>query len=91
VILDSSLPYDGRGTVGGDNRYPPYVAEVAAAARVVWITQNFPELDAMIAVRLAEIGITYQTLAIGRYRVYYDFSARIAPADVGLTARRPFD
>jgi hypothetical protein len=90
VIFDTSLPYDERGTVKGDNRYPPYVAEVAAAARVVWVTQNFPELDTLIAARLAEIGITYQTLAIGRYRVYYDFSARIAPADVGLTTPRPF-
>jgi hypothetical protein len=58
---------------------------------VVWITQNFPELDALIAARLAAVGITYQTRQIGRYRVYYDFSARIAPADVGLTAPRSFD
>jgi hypothetical protein len=91
VIFDTSLPYDERGAVNGDNRYPPYVAEVAAAARVVWITQNFPELDALIAARLAAVGITYQTRQIGRYRVYYDFSARIAPADVGLTAPRSFD
>jgi hypothetical protein len=91
VIFDTSLPHDKRGTVKGDNRYPPYVAEVAAAARVVWITQNFPELDALIMDHLAAAGVAYQTLAIGRYRVYYDFSARITPADAGLTAPHPFD
>jgi hypothetical protein len=90
VIFDTSLPYAARG-VGSGNRYAPYVAEVAAAAHVVWITQNFPELDALIVDRLAEIGITYETHQIGHYRVYYDFSARIAPADVGLTAPHPLD
>jgi hypothetical protein len=91
VIFDTSLPYDERGTVNGDNRYAPYMDEVARAARVVWITQNFPRLDALIAIRLAAVGITYQARDIGRYRVYYDFSARVSPADVGLTVPRPLD
>ncbi len=84
VIFDTSLPYDDRGTITGDNRYEPYMVEVAKAARVVWITQNFPELDALIAARLSKAGITYQIRNLGRYRVYYGFSARITPAVLNL-------
>jgi hypothetical protein len=89
VIFDTSLPHDERGAGPGANRYKPYVSEVAAAERVMWITQNFPELDTLITRRLAEAGITCQTRDIGRYRVYYAFSRRVAPEDLGLTGRRP--
>ena len=89
VIFDTSLPYNERGPIQGDNRYPPYMDIVAQAERVVWITQNFPELDARIAARLSEAGITYQMREIGKYRVYYAFSARVTPAEVGLDSPDP--
>ncbi|MBP8975019.1 MAG: hypothetical protein KBH93_14225, partial [Anaerolineae bacterium] len=62
-----------------------------AAARVVWITQNFPALDARIAAELGAAGVSYQTRDFGPYRVYYDFSRRVSPRDFGLDAEEPFD
>jgi hypothetical protein len=85
VILDTALPHDERGLSDNNSRYPPYADQVAASERVVWITQNFPELDALIVSRLTEAQITYQTRAIGRYRVYYDFSRRVGPTDLDLS------
>jgi len=86
VILDTSLPYDKKGPRAGHNRYPPYRSLVAGAKRVVWITQDFQELDALIEQRLAARSITFQTRDFGPYRVYYAFSQRSAPADAGLEA-----
>jgi len=91
VILDTALPYDDQGYIKENNRYAPYRRMVAEAARVVWITQNFPALDALIARRLDQAAITYQTRDIGLYRVYYAFSWRLSPADLGLTSPRPLD
>jgi len=88
VILDTALPYDERGVGENDNRYQPYVAEVKRAERVAWITQNFAELDRLIAAQLDEAGITYQIRDIGRYKVYYDFSERVAPADFDLNVQQ---
>ncbi|GIV81339.1 MAG: hypothetical protein KatS3mg051_0693 [Anaerolineae bacterium] len=89
LILDTALPYDEDGYRPGNNRYPPYREEVAAAARVVWITQGFPRLDALIAARLNEAGVTFHVRDFGPYRVYHDFSRRVSPAELGLDAQRP--
>ncbi|MBN1562818.1 MAG: hypothetical protein JXA10_03200, partial [Anaerolineae bacterium] len=84
IIFDTALPYDDRGTIASDNRYPPYRAIVAEAERVVWVTQNFPELDAAIADQLAAAQITYQVEHIGVFRVYHAFSRRVAPEEIGI-------
>ncbi len=91
VIFDTSLPYDEHGTRPRNNRYPPYVEMVKRAEKVVWITQNFPELDVWIAEQLAEKGIFYQTRDFGPYHVFYDFSEQVTPADFGLDSPQPFD
>lgn len=91
VIFDTSLPYDEHGTRPHNNRYPPYVEMVKQAEKVVWITQNFPELDVWIAEQLAEKGIFYQTRDFGPYHVFYDFSEQVTPADFGLDSPQPFD
>lgn len=88
IILDTALPYDEKGFRPGNDRYPPYGDRVAQADRVVWITQNFPDLDAEIARRLAAAGIDYRVRDFGPYRVY-EFAAHIAPADLGLSSERP--
>ncbi|MBI5957852.1 MAG: glycosyltransferase family 39 protein, partial [Chloroflexi bacterium] len=49
VIFDTALPYDDKGYQAGNNRYLPYRDQVAGADRVVWVTQNFPALDDLIA------------------------------------------
>jgi hypothetical protein len=89
VIFDTALPYDDKGYHAGNDRYLPYRDAVNQADRVMWVTQHFPDLDAMIAQRLAEAGITVQTRDFGPYRVYYDFSARVAPSDLGLDSSQP--
>lgn len=89
LILDTALPYDEHGYRPSNNRYAPYRAQVAAATRVVWITQNFPALDTLVAARLAEAGVTFRTRDFGPYRVYYDFSRRVSPAQFGLDAQHP--
>ncbi len=91
VIFDTALPYHEQGYNPENNRYPPYVAAVAAASRTSWITQNFPELDALIAARLAARGITYRVRDFGPYRVYFDFSARVDPRELGLDSQRPIE
>ncbi len=91
IILDTALPAEDRGLIASDNRYPPYRAEVEAAPRVVWITQNFPELDALIVARLDAAGIGYQTQAIGLYRVYYAFSTRVSPPELGFVPGRTLE
>lgn len=90
-IFDTSLPYDEHGYRAHNNRYAPYVEQIKNAERVVWITQNFPELDAWIAQLLAKRGITYQTRDFGPFHVYYDFSERVAPADFNLNSTQPLE
>lgn len=82
VILATALPYDDKGFRAGHDRYPRYTEMVNAADRVVWITQNFPELDAEIAQQLAAASITVRMRDFGPYRVYYDISRRVAPAEL---------
>lgn len=89
LLFDASLPYDKNGYRPNNNRYPPYVEAVANTERVVWVTHNFPALDRLIERRLQERGIAYQTQTFGTLRVFYDFSERIAPAELGLTSPRP--
>lgn len=89
VIFDTSLPYDENGYRPHNNRYLPYVEAVKQADRAVWITLNFPDLDRIIEKRLSTAGITYQITELGRYRVYYDFSRKVAPTDFGLNTRQP--
>ncbi|NDJ79179.1 MAG: hypothetical protein GYB65_23255 [Chloroflexi bacterium] len=91
VMLDTSLPYIKGGYHPNHNRYPPYADVVASAERVVWISHNYAALDAVIAERLKAAAITYQTIDLGDYRVYYDFSTRVAPADLGLDSEQPLD
>lgn len=84
VILDPALPHEAKTVIGDNRRYEPYADAVNAAERVVWITQNFPELDALIVRKLAARDIAYAVRDFGPYRVYYDFSERVAPVDIGL-------
>jgi len=91
VIFDTSLPYDRRGTNPSHNRYSPYPEQVGQAEKIVWVTQNYPELDALIDTRLKAIHMTFRVRDIGHYRVYYDLSRNVTPASVGLTLPDPLD
>jgi hypothetical protein len=83
LILDTSLPHDEEGFTTGQNRYPLYPQQVAAAERRVWITQNNPPLDRSLEQQFAAAGLQYQVAQFGVYRVYYDFSQPLTPYDFG--------
>ncbi len=90
VILVSHLPYlpDLRWNPR-DDRYPPYAQAVAASPERVYVTHREPNLEAFLQAAFAERGVTYRLRDIGPYRVYYDFSAKLTPAEIGLGAARP--
>ena len=90
LILDATLPHETKTVIGSGNRYAPYAEAVDDAPRVAWITQNFPELDAYLSQRFAARGVRYAARDFGPYRVYVDFSERIAPRDIGLADGRRF-
>ena len=85
VILAAALPYKASlQSAGPVSRYPAYDDEVAQAASIVYVTGGQPELDAVLKDRFLDRGIAYREQVIGPYRVYYDLSAPITPADLGL-------
>lgn len=85
LIFDTSLPYDTEGYRPNNNRYAPYVEQVAQAETVVWITQAMPELDRLIEEAFQEAQISYQVEVIGPYWVYHRLSRPVAPAEFGFT------
>lgn len=91
LIFDTSLPYDAQGYRLNNNRYEPYQEQVAKAEQIVWITQQLPELDRAIERLFQTAQIEYQTIQIGPYRVYYEFSERVIPSDFGLDDPTFFD
>jgi 4-amino-4-deoxy-L-arabinose transferase-like glycosyltransferase len=88
-IFDTSLPYDENGYRPHNNRYPPYTNAVAGASDPVWITQNLPELDALIENAFDSAEIDYRVESIGPFRVYHQMSERVAPSDFGLDSTEP--
>lgn len=84
IILDTSLPIDDNGYRANDNRYEPYTEAVAAADHVFWVTHHFAELDTLIETLFARDGIDYRVMSIGDYRIYFDFSEKVAPSDYNL-------
>jgi hypothetical protein len=67
-----------------DDRYPPYRDVVDAAARPAYITARQPWLDAYLRDRLEARGVTFRETAIGDYRIFFDLSETVRPADLGL-------
>jgi hypothetical protein len=86
VILSPQLPYKSSLQFTPADRYSAYTERVRLAMRPVLVTANLPALDAAVAARLTQAGVTYEVAAIGPYRVYYGLSARVDPAGLGLQA-----
>lgn len=71
----ASLPYKAELTYNpADKRYPPYTEAAAAAERIAYITTRLPALDEQLESAFAAAGITYDTITIGDYHIYYNFS-----------------
>jgi hypothetical protein len=72
-----------------DDRYAPYRAVVAGEARPAYITARQPWLDEVVRSRLRARGVSFQETSIGDYRVFFDLSATVRPADLGLGPEAP--
>jgi hypothetical protein len=82
VILTSALPYKAHLSDAGQNRYQPYAHLVADSDEVVFVTGSQPELDVLLREGFARKGIVHREQEIGPYRVFYDLSSRVTPADL---------
>jgi len=82
LIFVPRLPYhpDFRYTPR-DDRYPPYDAQVDAAARAAYITTRHPALDARLRAYFAAQGVTWREMQIGEYRVFYALSRKVPPPE----------
>jgi hypothetical protein len=84
VILSPQLPYKANLVYTSQDRYPAYTQAVDRADRPVFVTANLPQLDTTIADRLKARSITFVQQAIGPFTIFYDLSAHITPAELGL-------
>ncbi|MEW6568836.1 MAG: hypothetical protein AB1449_11860 [Chloroflexota bacterium] len=67
-----------------DDRYPPYDEMVATSPRVAFITARHPVLDGILRQGLARLGVEWEEVAIGDYRVFYRLSRPVRPQELGL-------
>jgi len=79
------LPYhqDLRYT-NRDDRYAPYLARVADAERIAYITTHHSELNALLEARFDAQGVEYSVEVIGDYHVYYGFPQPLHPEELDL-------
>jgi 4-amino-4-deoxy-L-arabinose transferase-like glycosyltransferase len=85
LIFIPRLPYhlDLRYTAR-DDRYLPYRALVAQSERVAYITTRNPALDDHLRTQFRALGASWQEQQIADYRVYYQLSRIVRPADLGF-------
>jgi hypothetical protein len=85
LIFIPALPYhpDLRYT-SRDNRYLPYVDQVAAAQRVAYITTANPNLDTKLEDGLKRLAVQWHETRIGDYHVYYSLSRVVRPEELSL-------
>ena len=84
MILASALPYKAHLSDAGENRYQPYADLVGNSDQVVFVTGFQPGLDTLLREGFAREGIEHREQEIGPYRVFYDLSSRISPAELDV-------
>ncbi|MBN1953604.1 MAG: glycosyltransferase family 39 protein [Anaerolineae bacterium] len=85
VILEPRLPYKSTLRYNpGDNRYAPYGEQVEASVARVYVTTDYPPLNALLRERFAALGVGYRETEIGRYHVFYGFSRLVTPDELNL-------
>lgn len=84
LIFYPSLPYhqDFRYTVR-DNRYPAYEEEVGQSPHTAFITTHHVALDENLRNSLRSMGVNWEEIQIGEYRVFYNLSERVEIEEVG--------
>ncbi len=90
LIFVPRLPYhpDLRYTPR-DDRYPPYSELVESSQRVAYITSKNSNLDDRLRTGFSERKIQWQEQQIGDYRVFYDLSQVVRPAELDIYASQP--
>ena len=90
LIFVPRLPYhpDLRYTPR-DDRYAPYSELVESSQRVAYITSKNSNLDDRLRTGFSERKIQWQEQQIGDYRVFYDLSQVVRPAELDIYASQP--
>ena len=90
LIFVPRLPYhpDLRYTPR-DDRYPPYSELVESSQRIAYITSKNSNLDDRLRTGFSERKIQWQEQQIGDYRVFYDLSQVVRPAELDIYASQP--
>jgi 4-amino-4-deoxy-L-arabinose transferase-like glycosyltransferase len=90
LIFIPSLPYhvDFRYTPR-DNRYDPFITEVASSPSAAYITTNFPRLDVYLRDKFTRLKARWEESQIGDFHVFYHLSRKIDPTEIGLGSLVP--
>lgn len=85
VIFIPRLPYhDDFRYSERDDRYSPYYDMVGDADKVAYITTNHEKLDLHLRKEFRRLDIEWREEVIGDFRIFYDLSELIRPAEIGL-------
>jgi 4-amino-4-deoxy-L-arabinose transferase-like glycosyltransferase len=84
LIFYPSLPYhkDFRYSAR-DNRYPAYEEAVDQSPHAAFITTHHVALDESLRNSLRSLGVNWDEIQIGDYRIFYNLSERVEIEEVG--------
>ena len=83
ILLAPELPYHANLIYSArDNRYPIYSNRVNSSMKVVYITAKNPNLDEALRTGLQNAKIQWNEDQIGDYRIYYNLSRVVTPAEL---------
>jgi hypothetical protein len=83
IIFAPRLPYKSDLSLApSDNRYPAYTQTVEQSRKIAVITSQQPKLDQLIREKLSMREISFQEIQIGVYRVFYNLSQLVQPAEL---------
>lgn len=90
LIFIPRLPYhpDLRYTLR-DDRYTPYSELVEGNQKAAYITTRNARLDERLRQEFSTRNVAWQEQLIGDYRVFYDLSQVVQPADLNIYAEQP--
>lgn len=85
IVLATDLPYqEDLSEPLGTARIADYTEVANAAPRAVYVTSKHPILDALLEEGFLTLGVEFEEIQIGPYHVYYDFSRKVLPEELGF-------